>query len=332
MKRIEVETYNPASITFPPEVKTVLIVNNSAQQPAGTGHRYIRSIGDDSVMFVPADSTAYEFCFRLGKCMAESPVFHDVRICDDTLRRDSVFYDKKPFSKNQVKSLCDGYGVDALISLDHFVFLTEVRENEFEGLPPGRSVYVELYGELRALWPGQKEVYTFPFSDSLNWYWSEDLYYDSYMEVYMPPDVKYAMHYLSGVAGEKMHVNFVPYWSSENRWYYTSLSSEWKRGTVYAAASKWEEAAALWEPLLSGTGKWKAKARLLSNLALCNEMTGNFEKAIGYAEESVRLFEEYTGEDGDYTKLQKKYLEVLKERAKNDALLSRQLQEKPVSD
>ena len=61
-------------------------------------------------------------------------------------------------------------------------------------------------------------------------------------------------------------------------------------------------------------------------------MTGNFEKAIGYAEESGRLFEENTGEDGAYTKLQKKYLEVLKERAKNDMALSRQLRENPVSD
>jgi tetratricopeptide (TPR) repeat protein len=135
------------------------------------------------------------------------------------------------------------------------------------------------------------------------------------------------MRYLSDVTGEKMHINFVPYWSFENRWYYTHISSEWKRGTVYAVANKWREAAALWEPLLSKTGKWKAKARLLSNLALCNEMTGNFEKAIDYAEKSSQLFEEHTGEEGDYTKLQKKYLEVLKERATNDVVLSKQLHE-----
>lgn len=332
IKSIEVETYNPASITFPPEVKTILIVNNSAQQPDGIGHWYIRSKGDDSVMFVSADSTAYDFCFWLGKNMAESPVFDDVRISNDTLRRDSVFYDKRPFSKAEVEILCDRYGVDALLSLDHLAFLTKVSENEFAGLPPGRSVRVGLSGELRALWPGQQEVYSFPFVDSLSWNGSESFYYDSYIEVYALPDVEYAMRYLSGVMGEKMHAYFVPYWSFTNRWYYTSFSSEWKRGSVYAAANKWKEAAAFWEPLLAGTSKWKSKARLLSNLALCNEMTGNFEKAISYAEESGRLFEENTGEDGVYTKLQKKYLEVLKERAKNDMALSRQLRENPVSD
>ncbi|MDR1098505.1 MAG: tetratricopeptide repeat protein [Tannerella sp.] len=328
IRSMEVETYNPAAITFPPEIRTVMIVNNAAQQPDGLGHRYIRSRGDDSVMFVPADSAAYDFCLRLGESMAESPVFQDVRICDDTMRKDSVFYDKRPFSKDAVEILCDSYGVDALISLDHFVFLTEVRESEFAGFPPGKSIHVRLSGELRALWPGQKEIYTFPFSDSLNWYRSEDLYFDSPVT---PADVKYAMHYLSGVTGGKMHVNFVPYWSTGNRWYYTSMSSEWKRGAVHAAAGKWEEAAAIWEPLLSGTGNWRSKACLLSNLALCREMTGDFEKATGYAAECGRLFETYAGEDSDYTKLQKRYLEVLNERAKNDAVLSGQLRESPAS-
>jgi hypothetical protein len=56
-------------------------------------------------------------------------------------------------------------------------------------------------------------------------------------------------------------------------------------------------------------------------------MAGNFNKAIDYAEKSAQLFKENAGEENDYTKLQNKYVEVLKERAKNDAVLSRQLRE-----
>lgn len=327
VKSIEVETYNPARITFPPEVKTLMIVNNSAQQPDNVGHRYMRANMRDSLMSVSADSTAYDFCLWLGKNMAESPIFDDVRLCEDTLRRDSVFYDKRPFSAGTVRKLCDSYGVDGLISLDNMYFITKVYDTGAKDWLAGSIIKVEVTGELRALWPNQKEVYAFPFSDTLKWYWSDQIHFPGYVEVEVKPDVKEAMRYLSGVVAEKMHVNFVPYWSFENRWYYTSISSEWKRGTVYADAGKWEEALTAWELLLPKTVRKKLRARLLSNLALCNEMTGSFEKAIDYAEKASQLFEEYAGEYDQYTKLQKKYVEVLKERVKNDAVLSRQLRE-----
>lgn len=327
VKSIEVETYNPARITFPPEVKTLMVVNNSAQQPDGIGHKYRLGNKGDSLMSVSADSTAYDFCLWLGKNMAESPIFDDVRLCEDTLRRDSVFYDKRPFSAGTVKKLCESYGVDGLISLDNMYFITEVYDTGMKEWFAGSFIKVQLTGELRALWPNQKEVYAFPFSDSLKWYWSNQIHFPEYVEVEAKPDVKEAMRYLSGVVGEKMYINFVPYWSFENRWYYTSISSEWKRGTVYADAGKWEEALTTWELWLPKTVRQKPRARLLSNLALCNEMMGNFEKAIDYAEKSSQLFEEYAGEDNQYTKLQKEYVEALKERAKNDAVLSRQLRE-----
>lgn len=277
-------------------------------------------------MHVSADSTAYAFCMQLGKNIAETPVFHDVRICNDTLRWDSVFYDKKPFSTRDVQALCESYGVDALISLDNFVFLTETQESELNTFAE-TSIRVNLSGELRALWPGQKEVYAFPFSDSLKWLWSQESYFDSPAKEIDESGVQYAMHYLSAVTGEKMHMNFVPYWSYDNRWYYIDISSEWKRGTAHAAAAKWSEAADTWEALLAKTNKWKPKARLLSNLALCNEIAGDFQKAVAYAEKSYRLFEENTGEDDVYAKLQKRYLELLRERAGNDSVLSKQLRE-----
>jgi hypothetical protein len=327
IRSIEIETYNPATITFPPGIKTVMIVNNSAQQPDGVGHRYVHDGKDDSTVYVSADSMAYGFCLRLGEYISESPVFDDVRLCKDTLRRDSVFYEKRLLSASEVQAFCDDYGVDALISLENFVFLTEAREERISSYAFESSIRVNLFGELRAMWPGQKEVYTFPFSDSIIWFWPTDFYFDPYGESIAASDVGYAMHSLADMVAGKMHVNFAPYWSTDNRWYYTSASSDWKRGTVHAAAGKWREAGDLWQATLSKTGKWRPKACLLSNLSLCCEIGGDFEKATGYAEQSYRLFEENAGADDVYTKLQKRYLEILKERAERDRTLSRQLGE-----
>ncbi|MDR1380909.1 MAG: DUF6340 family protein, partial [Tannerella sp.] len=171
VRSMAIETYNPASITFPSGIGTVMLVNNSAQQPDAAGHRFMRNGKDETDAPVPADSMAYEFCLRLGEQIAASPVFYDVRLCRDTLRTDSAFYEKRPFSADRVRALCDDYGVDALISLDKFVFLTEMREERSNPYTFESSVRVNLSGELRVLWPGQKEVYAIPFADSLEWFW-----------------------------------------------------------------------------------------------------------------------------------------------------------------
>jgi hypothetical protein len=327
IKSIGVETCHPAAVTFPPGVKTLMLVNNAAQQPDGVGHRYIRSHTEDSTLSVPTGGMAKEFCVSLGRYLADAPVFHDVRICEDTLRRDSVFYDPRPFSAHRVAELCEGYGVDGLISLERMFFITDVFESRPNDHFVGNSIHLQIRGELRALWPSQQEVYAFPFSDSLKWYGTEADDAWDFLAVAEEPDVQEAMRYLLEVVAEKMQRNFVPYWSSEYRWYYTEIASGWKRGSAYADAGKWEEALAAWELLLPATTKPRARARLYANMALCHEMTGDFEKAMDCAEQSVRLFRDSSGEESDYTKLQDRYVEVLKERAGDERLLSRQLRE-----
>jgi len=338
LRSIEIDTYSPAAITFPPEIKTVMIVNNSAQQPDGVGHGYIRNISNtpasfamreriDSTLSVSSDSTAYTFCLSLGRRIAESPLFSDVRICEDTLRLDSAFYDVKPFSARRLSEMCEEYGVDALISLDKIFFNTVFSETGLRGFALDNSVEVRMSGELRALWPGQEHVYSIPFVDSLTWYWNENLSFEDFLVGLSINDVRPAMLSLSEAAGQGAYVNFVPHWSNDKRWYYTSISSEWRRGTAFAVANKWAEAAVVWEPLLHKTTNLKQQARLASNLALCYEMTGQLDKAVLYAAMSHLYYEELSGADDSSTKLQKLYLGVLQTRVEADKLVSTQLRE-----
>ena len=328
LRIIEIETYNPSAITFPSDVKTIMIVNNSAQQPDGIGHHYISKKNGDSLISVSADSMAYYFCMSLGKAIAESPFFSDVRICDDTLRMDSLFYYVKQLSVNDVNLLCSEYGVDALIVLDKLHFMTTYYNKELVFLN-GNALTVEISGELRALWPEQKEAYKIPFQDSLSWIIDEEDYYNNndIKDLLIQNDIVTAMLYISELVGQKIHSSVVPHWTTDNRWYYTSLSSDWKEGTAYATADKWAEAEKLWEPLYNKTNNWKHKARLSSNLALCNEMTGNFDKASEYATISYNLFKEYDKKDSTYITIQKAYIEILEKRKSDDSMLSKQLNE-----
>ena len=282
----------------------------------------------DSLISVSADSTAYTFCMSLGKAIAESPLFVDVRICEDTLRRDSLFYDIKPLTVDDVNFFCNEYGVDALITLDKIFFNTTYYDKDMAFIN-GNVINVEISGELRALWPGQKEAYKIPFRDSLTWVVDDvEYFYDNNIkEMLIQNDLRATLLYISEYVGSKIHASVVPFWSEDKRWYYKSMSSEWKYGTVCAAAEKWEEAEKRWEPLYNKTEKWKHKARLSSNLALCNEMKGNFDKAAEYAEISYNLFKEHDKEGSPSISLQKAYIEVIEKRKQEDILLSKQLRE-----
>ena len=325
-RTIEIGTYNPATITFPPEVKTIMIVNNAAQQPDNSLIQNGVGAEKDSTFSLSADSMAYLFCLALGKSMTESPVFDDVRLCDDTLRSDSVYIISRPFTPNDVKLFCDEYDVDALITLDKLyfkVFLINQSQNMYF---KWSLLTVIVTGELKALCPGYQTALTIPFTDSLQWATEETLYYKEIIE-FTSEDIQLAMRYLVEYAGEKMNKHYVPYWDSDTRWFYTNISSQWKRASSYAIAENWEEAANEWRPLFDKAKKWKQKAMLASNMALYFEIKGDFQKAIEYAEIANSLLKENTEEDNTLKLRQLSYLEALTKRAENDETLSLQLRE-----
>ena len=320
---VQIETYNPATISFPHDIRTVMIVNNAAQQPDGVGHKLVYFQHADTALSISVDSMAYHFCRSLGKEIAESPFFDDVRLCEDTLRRDSVFYRSQPLTVDYVKWFCEAYDVDAIITLDMFFFRTLMyNSDKFDYINRNR-LKIELAGELKTIWPSENVAFTVPFTDSL--IWTMDYY--NPVEMFTLQDIQYAMRYLSENTGNSMHIHFVPYWSADERWYYTGIASDWKRASAFAAVEKWESAANIWESLFDRTTQKKQKARLASNLALARELTGDFSKALEYAEKACTLYNEMTDGDDPFRKMQQSYSELLKKRIEDNRKLSDQLQE-----
>ena len=319
---VRIETYNPATITFPQDIRTIMVVNNAAQQPDDFGHVFIHFQHDDSTLSVSADSMAYHFCRSLGKEIAESPFFDDVRLCEDTLRRDSNFYSSQPLTADYIKWFCDVYEVDGLITLDKLYFKSALYYSNKFDFNNWNYIEVEINGELKVLWPGDNMVFTIPFTDSLQ------LTMDYYtpFEPFTIQDIQYAMRFLAEYTGRKMHIHFVPYWLADDRWYYTAITSDWKRATAYAAAEKWESAATIWKPLFDKTTQKKQKARLASNLALAHELSGDFTKALEYAEKAYTLYSAITDEDDPFRKMQQSYVEILKRRIEDDRKLTEQLE------
>ncbi len=307
-----------------------MIVNNTVQQPDNYGHTIQSNrLQPNSFAALSADSLAYFFSLSLGKAMTESPLFDDVRLCDDTLRHDSLFLFKQPLQMNDVAALCDEYEVDALISLDKLLFYSSILLSHDQNAVNWVFFKIFITGELRAVCPGYRLSYTVPFVDSLSRYFSIIDYKDEFgIITYISfEDIRESMRYLAETTGYNLRVHFTPFWTDDKRWLYTSVLSDWKRATSYALADRWEAAADEWLPLFAKEKRWKHKARLASNLALYYEVTGNFSKAIEFAERAHTILKAHRPVDDIYREKQHDYLEILKKRAEDDHILTEQLRE-----
>ncbi|MBN1988668.1 MAG: hypothetical protein JW783_04700 [Bacteroidales bacterium] len=84
----------------------------------------------------------------------------------------------------------------------------------------------------------------------------------------------------------KFAAQFVPTWRDEERIFFSKGSDQMKEATEFALQNQWIEAASLWQQVYhSGNKELSSKAAF--NLALANEMNGNFEVALGWLSASI---------------------------------------------
>ena len=324
IRYVGIETYNPAGITFPQEVKKLLVVNHAAPQPE-VPYKTTLTNRPDSFK-ISSDSALFVFCRTLGTEIAASPYFEDVRLLEESYRADRYFFSDRMLTSDDVSLLCEEHEVDAIISLDKLMFqINESVQNalafELEGW-----LDVEISGVIRAYLPGRDTpLSTIELADTI--YPQLSLYVLDITSVVVDADIL-LKDVAESVARHSL-VNFIPYWSGDARWYYTSANAQWKEAAAYAASDKWELAYEKWKKLYDSTmeSSWKSKSRLASNLAVSSELTGDFPKALYWATESFRLLEGKVTENDSYFKLQKMYVDVLKYRILADKRLHIQLKE-----
>ena len=337
VRYIGIETYNPAAITFPKEVKKVLIVNHAVPQPEVPGcdlvsgkaslSSFSKSPLRGDLEGPSADSALFAFCNALGQGIAASPYFEDVRLLEEGYRSDDYFFVDRRLTADDVTLLCDEHGVDAIISLERLMF--QIKESvqktfdfEFNGF-----IEIDVSGVVRTYLPGRDSpLSSIEITDTIY----PQLQFDilDVGTAFISADV--LLQDVSKLIAERSLVNFIPYWSEDARWYYVSSDAQWKEAAAFAVADKWERAREKWEILYDHTAdsSWKQKARLASNLALSHELTGDFSKALYWATESFRLLKDKLPANDTDFKLQQMYIEVLKFRILADKRLHMQIDEK----
>lgn len=326
VRYLEIETCNPSEITYPGIVRRVLIVNNALPQPPDSGYEFTcLGVAQDTCR-ANADSALQDACRALGSAIAGSGFFEDVLLFQETTRKEGAFYADIKLTQEEVQSLCEETGADAVISFDRLLFAMKKEVNAFMGGYVRGTIRVDILGIARSYLPGEKNPgITALVSDSV--FWSEEAFSPEELSLLLPaPDE--ALRIAGNYAGSNLYSVFVPHWNSEIRWYFTGPGARWKEASACAVSEKWEKASERWQYIYDNSSRWSDKAKSASNLALACEINSRMEKALEWAEKSYNLFKTHKGKDDLHTSSQQLYTEILRKRILNDRKLNLQFGEK----
>jgi hypothetical protein len=324
LRYVSIETCRPASITFPEDVKKVLIVNHVAPQPDVPFESTFRKLPDS--IQITADSAIAGFCRILGQEIAQSPYFADVRLYEGAYPVNTLYAFDSELTTSEVRQLCDEHDVDAVISVDKLFFHIKESIQRLYGLDAGYETETGLSGVLRIRLPDQETpLQVVRLSDTIYTRSHPDEYFEYETGA---PDPRSILSPVAEYVATQTRTYFIPYWSADTRWYYVSPSSRWKEASAYAAAEKWEKAAEIWANLYEKATKKaaspKTKARLASNLALCAELADDLTQALSWAGKAYQHLLSYSDEDSQIAKMQKSYIDVLKYRIQAEKKLQLQ--------
>lgn len=322
VKYIDIETYNPAEITFPKNVHRILMVNNALPQPSDSGYEYtIFGVNQDTAR-IRTDSALVDVCMTLGKTLAASPYFSDILMYEDAIRNDGQWLLDAKLSKSQINSLCKENGAEAVISFDKLLFNAE---KDVVYLGEG-FILVNIKAYVKGIARSYVEdrdspMATILIQDSLQW--SYDYPDIETMNRYFP-STDDVLRVLASTVGERLSPNFIPYWDKEKRWIYKGQDTRWKEATAYAFNNNWKGAFNKWEKIYNSTRSDNVRAKAAANIALYYEMQTDLKNATEWANKSCELFKKNKGSENKYSKQQELYVIALMERIKANQKLNMQ--------
>lgn len=315
---VNIETYKPAEVTFPVLVNKVLIVNNAEPQPADIGYEYDLMGTKQDTARAKADSALFDAAHSLGLAILDTDYFSDVLLYHDSPRTDDDYLTDQKLTQSSVKNLCEENDVEAVISIDRLLFDMEktvaaIGSNYFMGV-----IRLRISAIMRAYIPDRATpLATVLLTDSI--FWAEEAGSIEALNSYLPtPDN--ALREGAKYIGEMAAPNFVPHWQNEVRWFYTGGTTEWRQASAYASAQRWDDADKIWKKVYDKTSSPLPKAKVATNIAFAQEMMGNYEEALQWAEIAVPLFQKEGESSGDY-QLITQYVIALKERIRENKKL-----------
>jgi hypothetical protein len=201
----------------------------------------------------------------------------------------------EPLSWDYVESICNQFNTDALIVLENVAMRTVTNYQaqwEFIDFDYKRSHYASIDFYSRAHWriydPKTKQILVdYKMNeDTISWDSNEINLKTTFTNL---PSIKEAATQTGIKIAQDFGEKIAPNWVEESRYYYVLSDSAIDESIRLAAKGDWNGALQNWL-IFSKTGNSIKRSKILLNLALAYEMTGDLSSAINTVIESQKIY------------------------------------------
>jgi hypothetical protein len=289
-----INVLQPAPVTMPPNIKTVGIINRSIP----TDETKLVDILDKVFSLEGADldrDGAWESIGGLSEELKTNNRFTEVKLLNDIdFRASRIGILPPPLSARLVDSLCKVTGSDALFALERFDTDTKVSYSTPSGkieTPLGNIPMIGLQVSMETIIKTGWRMYApagIGILDEFNFL--ESLVFSG--KGINPAAAaaaiigrKEAVKEVSRNAGHTYAMRILPYRLRVYRDYFVKGTNNFKIAKRKAQTGKWDEAGSLWD-METGNPRMKVAGRACYNMAIINEINGQLDDALGWAQKS----------------------------------------------
>lgn len=321
---IELDVLKPAEVVVPVEIASVVVVDNAYPfQPGDSGvHKIKLPSREYSIDSVLVEDFGLRIIQSLGESLETKSFFDSVYVVKQSF---NTLEEGKPLallSPVVVDSLCDFYNAQAVIELGHFDYGTLINVMDF-----GDQFFATLDARVSAYWRIHNN-----FSDEvLDVHLQRDTIFWENTGITLGgsveklPLIRDALNEAAVYSGIQYSEYISPTWQKTRRFFFKKGHPLFYDASVQAGIGDWDEAGRIWYRIYE-TGTGKQKARAAYNLALSQEVKGDFDEATSWAYRAMELFEETGGISfSDYEKeMAKNYYIQLAQRLQEKKKLDKQ--------
>ncbi|TLX70517.1 hypothetical protein E9993_22125 [Labilibacter sediminis] len=285
---LDIDVLIPAKHTFKPEIKSVVLVDNSVPYRDSLVHKVELPDKKYSVDTLWQDDFA---ALSLSGLKQE---------LDHRMFFDSVFVHKSPLKEDRrlknralnwylVDSLCKQYNVEAVIAFEQNIYHTKTKvETMYDGY---MYAYMDVNGAI--MWRAydnldQKLVYKEVQVDTISW----DAVGGTLGQIARElPGVQEGLVSLAEYMGAKAADDIAPRWETQKRGYYHVGNYQFMQATEFVRKDQWGDAIKLWKYVFDHSKK-KTKMKAAYNLALASEIYGDYESAMYWIKDAEAIVSE----------------------------------------
>lgn len=319
------DVLRPAKVAFKSNASNLLIINNSAIQPANYGHKTALINEAIKNVAIPTDSLSL-FCLgALTEDLEGKEFFSSVQLIPNSRNKSESFSKLAELNKDSVKSLCSKYNANVILSLDNIKVNDDLEEYY---LYENSTFLATLELKFETTWSihylNGSRSNSVQFKDTVDWE-SESYYRKKAMSDI--PNRADALIDGALTVGHNSTNRFVPYWDKVDRYFFNPRNKLMRQGMDSVYVKNWKSAISFWKKADKETDNTKIRAQATNNIAIGYEIIGDIDQALDYASKSYNLFGEMTFLDYNSLYRLTDYIKELAQRKSEINILKQQLGE-----